>query len=135
VDERYSSDSDYEQIIRGWRMGTREVDFRENLDIIRKALNLLVDMGFPERYVVQKFVADMNRIKLFDLYEYEGNRNRHRDLGKDFDSDYENELFKNFRYSRKAFGYFLGAYHGMYKRGSRIERNLDKYRKPYFYSL
>ena len=108
-DERYQIE--YERYFGNWRIRIREVDIEKNLDLIRRALELLVNMGFPERFAVQKFVADMARIS------------------EDFGFGYQ--LHQKYRFSLLNFNGFTNRFSELYKGGTEI-KGLDEYRKSYF---
>ena len=109
VDERYAHV--YKKNIRHWNVSIREEDIKENLDLTRKALNLLVDMGFPERFAVQKFVADMGS-------EWE-------------DFGFYTQSHEKYRFSLLNFTAFIQRYNELYKNGAAIKR-LNNYKKSYF---
>jgi hypothetical protein len=108
-DERYQIE--YERIFGNWSIRIGEVDIEKNLDLVRRGLDLLVDMAFPRRFVVQKFVADMARLQ------------------KDFGFGYQ--LHEKYRFALLYFGSFAKRFRELYKGGTEIKR-LDEYKKSYF---
>ena len=101
----------YKKNIRHWNVAIRQEDIKKNLDLTRKALDLLVNMGFPERFAIQKFIADM-------ASEWE-------------DFGFSDPPHLKYRYSLRNFMAFIKRYNELYKGGAAIKR-LDDYRKSYF---